>query len=81
MAEFSADELRQMEEGLTKVGHAFIAYDLDVTKRYQEKTAFAAGNVSPQLTPMEWLPKNHQTTPSLAPLFLTSATNQVTILL
>jgi hypothetical protein len=38
MAEFSADELRQMEEGLTKVGHAFIAYDLDVTKRYQEKT-------------------------------------------
>ena len=39
MAEFSADELRLMEEGLTKVGHAFIAYDLDVTKRYQEKNS------------------------------------------
>jgi hypothetical protein len=37
MAEFSADELRQMEEGLTKVGQAFIEYDLAVTKRYQEK--------------------------------------------
>jgi hypothetical protein len=37
MAEFSAEELRQMEEGLTKVGQAFIEYDLDVTNRYQEK--------------------------------------------
>jgi hypothetical protein len=37
MAEFSADELRQMEQGLTKVGQAFIEYDLDVTKRYQDK--------------------------------------------
>jgi hypothetical protein len=37
MAEFSADELRQMEQGLTKVGQAFIEFDLDVTKRYHEK--------------------------------------------
>ena len=37
MAEFSAEELRQMEKGLTKVGQAFIEYDLDVTKRYHEK--------------------------------------------
>jgi hypothetical protein len=37
MAQFNADELRQMEEGLTKVGQAFIEFDLDVTKRYQDK--------------------------------------------
>jgi hypothetical protein len=37
MAEFSVEELREMEQGLTKVGQAFIEYDLDVTKRHQSK--------------------------------------------
>jgi hypothetical protein len=37
MAKFNVDELREMEQGLTKVGHAFIEYDLDITKRHQAK--------------------------------------------
>jgi hypothetical protein len=37
MARFSADELRELEDGLNVSAQAFVQYDVDVTKKYQSK--------------------------------------------
>jgi hypothetical protein len=37
MAQFSSEELHQMEQGLSQVACAFIENDIDVTKRFAEK--------------------------------------------
>jgi hypothetical protein len=37
MAQFSSEELHQMEQGLSQVARAFIENDIDVTKRFAEK--------------------------------------------
>jgi hypothetical protein len=37
MSEFSVDELQEMEMGLVTTVRSFIEYDLDVTKRHENK--------------------------------------------
>ena len=37
MSRFSADEMSEIENGLFESAQAFIQYDMDVTKKYQDK--------------------------------------------
>jgi len=37
MARFSADELKELEDGLNASAQAFIQYDVDVTRKHQSK--------------------------------------------
>lgn len=37
MAQFSSEELHQMEQGLSHVARAFVENDIDVTKRFADK--------------------------------------------
>ncbi len=37
MARFSEDELKAIEQGLTKSARSFIEYDIDITKQHEDK--------------------------------------------
>lgn len=37
MSHFSDEDLKQMEEGILRLTHAFVEYDIEITTKHQEK--------------------------------------------
>jgi hypothetical protein len=37
MSYFSEDDLKHMEEGILRLTHAFVEYDIEITTKHQEK--------------------------------------------
>jgi hypothetical protein len=53
MARFSEEELSELEDGLFETGQAFLQYDIDLTKKYQEKTPTVEATIPTQRTKVD----------------------------